>query len=111
MNSPVIGPYLHELPIQGHDLIGREPLQACHNIIVGRPLILSQLLPAVLQRIHSHMLVETHLINSVLPFHLSVMLGCCRTNQMVDAPMAFQCQFKRGLVIRIIGNEPLDVWK
>ena len=50
--------------------------------------------------------VKAHFVDPVLTFHLAVVPGRCRTDQMMDDSHVCQRLLKQGFIVWIVGNQP-----
>ena len=85
--------------IQFEHLIGRSHSQTCHEVVIGFPLINSELPASIFQAVHAHMPVEPQFIRSVLPLHLPVVARRRDSDAMVFYSHFDHCFFKQRLVL------------
>lgn len=68
------------------ELDRRKELEGPHREVVGATIVNGELFLKIVQREESVARIETFLVLSMAPLHLTVMSGCIRTDQLMPNP-------------------------
>lgn len=89
----------HNACVLCQHLVGRLHAQACHDVVVGLPLVYRQLPPAVLQAVHPHVPVKPQFVRPVLALRLAVVARRCDLNAVIRNAHFQQGGLKQRLVL------------
>lgn len=97
-------PFLKNPLVQSKHLIRGAHVQASHDEVIGLSLVHSELLSTIFQTEHTHVSVEAHLVDAMLPLYLAVVTRRRYTNPMVPDLHFRQGRFKGGFSRGIMGQ-------